>query len=149
MSRDGLVARSLVSSAILASISLVRSERVRAMPSALERSLDTFPSISWREASADCASKGTLANGIGVGAGVGFAGEAAACSPGAVPALETKTRRTSKTIRSRDSGSKGTESNAKGFSFVDSAEWREDKAGLGRFFAPTGPQNSGGGFNPG
>src|SRR6266478_6348904 len=99
MSRDGLVVRSFVSSAILASISLVRSERVRAMPSALDRSPDTFASISWREASADCASKGTLASGMGVGAGFGFAGEPEACWPGAVPPLETKTRLINKTIR--------------------------------------------------
>ena len=99
MSRDGLVVRSVVSSAILASISLVRSERVRAMPSALDRSRDRFASISWREASADCASKGTLASGMGVGAGVGFAGEPAACWPGVVPPLETKARIISKTIR--------------------------------------------------
>src|SRR5271166_3386808 len=99
MSRDGLVVRSLVSSAILASISLVRSERVRAMPSALDRSLDTFASISWREASADCASKGTLASGMGVGAGVGFTGEPEACWPGAVPLLENKARIINRTIR--------------------------------------------------
>ena len=36
---------------------------------------------------------------MGVGAGVGFAGEAEACWPGAVPPLETKTRIISKTIR--------------------------------------------------
>jgi hypothetical protein len=47
----------------------------------------------------DCASKGTLASGMGVGAGVGFAGEAEACWPGAVPPLEIKARITSKTIR--------------------------------------------------
>src|SRR5271166_6505735 len=62
------------------------------MPSALDRSLDTFASISWREVSADCASKGTLASGMGVGAGVGFAGEPEACWPGAVPPLKTKAR---------------------------------------------------------
>jgi hypothetical protein len=99
MSRDGLVVRSLVSSAIIASISLVRSERVRAMPSALDRSLDTFPSISWREASADCASKGTLASGIGVGAGVGFAAGGEAGWLGAAPPLETKARMINRTIR--------------------------------------------------
>ena len=138
-----------MSSAILASISLVRSERVRAMPSALDRSLDTFASISWREVSADCASKGTLASAMGVGAGVGFAGEAEACTPGAVPALESKTRIISKTIRSRDSGINGTENNAKGVGFEESAVRSENKAGLGQFFAPAGPQNSGRGFNPG
>src|SRR5271166_7185028 len=99
MSRGGLVVTNLLSSANLASISLVRSERVRAMPSALDRSPDTFASVSWRDASADCASKGTLANGMGVGAGVGFAGVAEACWPGAVPPLETKTRIISKMIR--------------------------------------------------
>src|SRR5262249_35826395 len=69
------------------------------MASALDWSLDTFASISWREASVDCASKGTLASGIGVGAGVGFAGEAEACWLSVVPALETKTRTIRKTIR--------------------------------------------------
>ena len=73
-----------MSSAILASISLVKSERERALLSALDWSLDTFASISWREVSADCASKGTLASGMGVGAGVGFSGEAEAGWPGAV-----------------------------------------------------------------
>jgi len=92
MSRDRLVVRSIVSSAILASISLVSSERVRAMPSALDRSLDTSASIPWREVSADCASKGALASGMGVGAGVGFAGEPDACWPGAVPPLKNKAR---------------------------------------------------------
>jgi hypothetical protein len=66
------------------------------MASALDRSLDRFASISWRESSADCTSKGTLASGIGVGAGVGFAG---ACWLGAVAALETKARIISKMIR--------------------------------------------------
>ena len=81
-----------MSSAILASISLVRSERVPAMPSAFDRSFDTFASISWREVSADCVSKGALASEMGVGAGVGFAGEPEACWPGAVPPLEAKAR---------------------------------------------------------
>src|SRR5271166_5060020 len=96
---DRLVVRSLVSPAILASISFVKSKRVRAMPSALDRALDTLASISWREASADCASKATLASGMGVGAGVGFASEAEACWPGAMPPLATKARKTSKMIR--------------------------------------------------
>src|SRR5271166_3416534 len=112
MSRDGLVVRSLVSSAILASISLVSSERVRAMPSALDRSLDTFASISWREVSADCASKGTLASGMGVGAGVGFAGEPEACWPGAVPPLKAKARIIRRTTRTKGCiryGKKGSE----------------------------------------
>jgi len=55
-----------------------------------------FASISWREASADCASKGTWASGMGVGAGVGFGTEAEAFWPGAVAALETKARIISK-----------------------------------------------------
>ena len=75
-----------MSSSILASISLVRTERVRALPSALDWSFDTFASISWREASADCASKGTLASGMDVGAGTGFAGDPEAGWPGAVTA---------------------------------------------------------------
>src|SRR5271166_2328914 len=94
---DRLVVRSLVSPAILASISLVKSKRVRAMPSALDRALDTLASISWRASSADRASKGTLARGTGVG--VGFASEAEACWPGAVPPPETKTKLITKTIR--------------------------------------------------
>jgi hypothetical protein len=69
------------------------------MASTLDTSFDTFASISWREASVDCASKGTLASGIGVGAGVGFAGDAEAGWLSAVPALETKARIISKTIR--------------------------------------------------
>jgi len=69
------------------------------MASALDWSLDTFASISWREASVDCASRGTLASEIGVGPGVGFAGEAEACWLNAVPALGTKARIISKTIR--------------------------------------------------
>src|SRR5271165_2598094 len=96
---DRLVVRSLVSPAILASISFVKSKRVRASASALDRSLDTLASIAWREASADCASKATLASGMGVGAGFGFVGEAEACWPGAMPPLETKTRLINKTIR--------------------------------------------------
>ena len=88
-----------MSSAILASISLVKSERVRALPSALDWFFDTFASISWREASADCASKGTFASGMDVGAGVGFDGEPEVCSPGVVPPLATKARIISKTIR--------------------------------------------------
>src|SRR6516164_8108417 len=56
-------------------------------------------SISCRESSADCASKGTLASGIGVDAGVGFAGEPEACWLGAVPALETKARIITRTSR--------------------------------------------------
>jgi hypothetical protein len=47
----------------------------------------------------DCASRGTLASGIGVGAGVGFAGEAEADWLSAGPALETEPRIKSKTIR--------------------------------------------------
>jgi len=58
-----------------------------------------FASISWREASVDCASKGTLASGIGVGAGVGFAGGAEACWLSAVPALQTNVRIITKMIR--------------------------------------------------
>ena len=66
-----------------------------------------------------------------MGAGVGFAGEAEACTAGAAPALDTKIRIISKTIRSRDSESNGTENDAKGFSLVESAVWPEDKAGFG------------------
>ena len=64
-----------MSSAILASISLVKSERERALPSALDWSFDTLASISWGAASADGASKGTFASGMDVGAGFGFAGD--------------------------------------------------------------------------
>jgi hypothetical protein len=88
-----------VSSAILASSSLVNSERERALPSALDWSFDTFASISWREASADCTSKGTFASGMDVGAGFGFAGDPEAAWPGAVPALEAKARIIRRTIR--------------------------------------------------
>src|SRR5262249_11535955 len=57
------------------------------MAAALDWSLDTPASISWRKASVHCAPTGTLASGIGVGAGVGFAGEAEACwlGPGMLP----------------------------------------------------------------
>ena len=48
--------------------------------------------------SADCASKGTLASGIGVGTGTGFASEAEACSPDAIPPLKPK-RMINKTTR--------------------------------------------------
>lgn len=88
-----------MSSAILASISLVKSERERALPSALDWSFDTFASISWREASTDCASKGAFASGMDVGAVVGFAGDPEAGWPGAVPPLETKARIIRRTIR--------------------------------------------------
>jgi len=69
------------------------------MASALDLSLETFASVSWREASVDSASRGTLASGIGVGAGLGFAGEAEACWLSAVLALQAKARIISKTIR--------------------------------------------------
>src|ERR1700693_5782852 len=98
MSRDGIVVKHLVSSAILASISLVRSERVRAMPSALDRSLDTFASISWREASADSASDATLRPGMGVGAELGFPEDAEACWASAVLPLEAQQNVRNKTI---------------------------------------------------
>ncbi len=88
-----------MSSATLPSISLVRSERERALPSALDWSFDTLAAISWREASADCASKGTFASGMDVGAGFGFAGDPEAGWHGAVPPLATKVRIISKTIR--------------------------------------------------
>jgi hypothetical protein len=79
-----------VSSAILASISLAWSKSLRPMASALDLCPDTFASISWRVVSADCASNDTLASGMGVGAGVGFAGEAEACWPGALADLKPK-----------------------------------------------------------
>ena len=88
-----------MSSPILASISLVRIKRRRLMPPALDLSLDTFTSISWRAANADCASKGILASWMGVGAGFGLIAEAEACWPGVVPSLEMKVRIMSKVIR--------------------------------------------------
>ena len=69
------------------------------MASAFDLSLETFASVSWREASVDSASKGTLASGIAVGAGLGFAGETEACWLSAVLALKTKARLITKTIR--------------------------------------------------
>ena len=47
----------------------------------------------------DCASKGILASGMGVGAGIGFPGEAEACWLGAATPLETKARIINKAIR--------------------------------------------------
>ena len=88
-----------MSSSILASISLVKPKRVRAVPYALDWSFDTFASISWREPSADCASKGTLASGMGVGAEVGFAGEPEVCWLAVLPPLATKARIIRKMIR--------------------------------------------------
>ena len=90
--------RSLASPAILASISFFKPEIVRAMPSALDWFLETLASISWRASSVGCASKGTLASGMGVGAGFGFAGEPEACWPGDVPPLEAKARKINQTI---------------------------------------------------
>jgi hypothetical protein len=81
-----------MSSAMLASISPVRFERLRAMAAALDRSLETLASISWTDAIVDCASAGTAISGIGVGAGFGFAGEAEACSADAEPPLKNETR---------------------------------------------------------
>jgi len=88
-----------MSSAIVASISLVRFERLPAISPALDWCLDTLASISCRDVIADCASAGTAVSGMGVGAEFGFAGEAEACSPGAVPPPETKARIRSKTSR--------------------------------------------------
>ena len=88
-----------MSSAIVASISLVRFERLPAITPALGWSLDTLASISSRDVIADCASTGTVVSGMGVGAGFGFAGEAEAGWLGAVRPLETKTRLINKTIR--------------------------------------------------
>ena len=88
-----------MSSAIVASISLVRFERLPAISPALDWSLDTLASISSRDVIADCACTGTVVSGMGVGAGLGFAGEAEACSPGAVPPPEAKARIRSKTSR--------------------------------------------------
>src|SRR5260370_18886 len=67
--------------------------------SALASLQEIDANVSGDQSSADCASKGTLASGMGVGAGFGFASEVAACWPGAVPTLETKTRIIRKTIR--------------------------------------------------
>jgi hypothetical protein len=84
----------------------------------------------------DCASKGTLASGMGVGAGAGFAGDPEACWLGAIPPLETKTRIISKTIRITGciERKRGSESAAHSAWFIDpkrGVEARSFLCGLG------------------
>src|SRR5258707_8430199 len=99
MSRDGLAVRSLMSSAILASISFVRSDRLLATRPTLDWFCAKLVSICCKEAIADCASIATVVSGIGVGDGFGFSGEGETCSPGAAALLAIKARIRSKASR--------------------------------------------------
>jgi hypothetical protein len=100
--------------------------------STLDWSFETSASISWSEATADCASKGTLMSGMGVGTGLGFADEPEACWPGAVTPLEAKARRIRKTMpmrgcMEREKRSEGTASFCGSFQDLDgvcAVRWR-------------------------
>lgn len=88
-----------MSSAILASISPVRSERLLAMAAAFDRLAAKLVSISCKDAIADNASTATVVSGMGVGDGLGFCGEAKGCWPNAGPTLKVNAGIKSKTSR--------------------------------------------------